>query len=265
MDYCNVYINEKSVISQLANVNEVEAAVKTLLECLSLLDGCDQDCVKVQKFYCSGLYVASLSYETRLQNLSNKDLKKKFQHALKDAINWEEEPLSDIDSVYSHNGMDVSWSSMSEAYEKQFPLLVNFVQSPIIEPVAVVEKDGTSGIGIESFSNSELVAQRLISNGWRKKLYDFSSKLAPRDDESILADTAKFEPTDHRYKGRVMYRRIGTDHLCYIDSKHSGAAAHIEEFNETTKEPVCKLNINEDSVYRELTRSEKRRKLRFDE
>lgn len=118
---------------------------------------------------------------------------------------------------------------------------------------------------IDSYSDIELLSELLIARKWRKREYDLSSVIPPRDKETILTDTAKFEPTDHSYQGRVMYRRIGTNHLCYVDNKHYGAAAHIEEFNEVTKKQVRKLKINVDEEYKPLTTTEKERLLRFDE
>lgn len=264
MDTCNVYINEKSAISQPCDIKTVEDYIISLLDCLALLDNCKKEVVKIQKYYCSSIFLASLSNDVSLQSLSNKDLKRKFKLALKNAIKWELSPLTKENTTYLHNSMDVSGSSMSEAYENIFPLLINFPKSSISEPIAVIinNKDGKKEV--ESLSNSSEVAKKLIEKGWKNNAYDLSSKNPPRDEESILADLEKFEPTEHRYNGRLMYRRKETDHLCYIDRKHTGAAAHIEEFNETTKNPVCTLKINEDSIHHALTPNEKTRKLRFD-
>lgn len=264
MDYCNVFINEKSLVGQCADSASVENAIKSLLDCLSVFDGCDSQLVKVQKYYFGGLYVAPVSYGVNLQNLGNKDLKRKFRLALRDAVNWEDLPLTQVGAVYLYKGKDVSWSSMSEAYENAFPLLVNLRQGDIDEPVALIEKKRVGNVEVSSFSDSSTVIDKVIKNGWRQRMYNLSSCMSPRDEESILAVSVKFEPTEHRCNGRVMYRRIGTNHLCYIDSKHFGGAAHIEEFNEATKKPVQTLNINDDSVHHELTPNEKRRTLRFD-
>lgn len=263
MDYCNVYINEMSLVGQCADSVSVEDAIGSLLDCLSVFDGCDSQLVKVQKYYYGGLYVAPISYGISLQNLGNKDLKRKFRLALRDAVNWDNSPLTQLGAVYLYKGKDVSWSSMSEAYENTYSFLVN-LQGVIDEPFALVEKNGSSNVEVSSFSDSSTVIKEVIKSGWRQQTYNLSSCVPPRDEESILADLGKFEPTEHRYNGRLMYRRIGTNHLCYIDSKHFGAAAHIEEFNEATKKPVQTLNINVDSVHHELTPNERRRTLRSD-
>lgn len=264
MDYCNVYINEKSLVGQCADNASVEHAIEALLDCLSVFDGCDRQLVKVQKYYYGGLYVAPVSHGVSLQNLDNKDLKRKFKLALRNAVNWEDSPVSQAGAVYLYKGKDVSWSSMSEAYENTLPLLVNMLYGDIEEPVAIIEKEGTGHVEVSSFSDSSALIDRVIHNGWRQRTYNLSSCVPPRDEESILADPSKFEMTEHRYNGRLMYRRIGTNNLCYIDSKHFGGAAHIEEFNEATKKPVQTLKINDDSVHHELTYNEKRRTLKFD-
>lgn len=59
-----------------------------------------------------------------------------------------------------------------------------------------------------------------------------------------------------------MYRRKGTGHIGYIDSKHFGEAAHIEEFNEKTKGMLRTLKINEDVEHHPLTGNEQKRKLK---
>lgn len=264
MEYCNVYINEKSAMGQGADAAAVEEVLKTLLGSLSLLEGCDKDVVTISKYYSGKLYTAGLSSLHNIQNLTNKDLKRRVKLALKDAKNWEAAPLTDMAATYLHVGVDVGWSSMSEAYERQYPMLVNFMSSSIQETLAEIEKVGVKKISIASFSVSGDLAAWLVSKNWRKQEYDFNSTEAPIDEETILSDSNKFKPTEHRYHGRVMYRRIGTSHLCYVDSKHSGKASHIEEFDEATKKQVCKLRINTDVEYKPLTYNEKRRSLKFD-
>lgn len=264
MDCCNVYINEKSLMAQCADLSAVEKRLKAIIDCLSLIDRCSDDAVSIQKYYCGGVFQGNLSSEHSLQNFPNKDLKIRFKKAIKDAKIWEAEPLSDMKAVYIHEGVNVSWSSMSEAYEQQSPILINMVGSTVKEPIAVVEKQGRGKVYIDSYSDIELLSELLIIRKWRKRGYDLSSVIPPRDKETILMDAAKFAPTDHSYQGRVMYRRIGTNHLCYVDNKHCGAAAHIEEFNEVTKKQVRKLKVNADEEYKPLTTSEKKRLLRFD-
>lgn len=264
MEYCNVYINERSAIGQGADAAAVDNALTVLLNSLSLLEGCDKDAVSISKYYCGRLYTAGLSSMHSIQNLTNKDLKRRIKLVLKDAKNWESAPLTDAASTYMHVGTDVSWSSMSEAYERQYSMLVNFSCGSVQEPLAEIEKVGVGKISITSFSVSGDLAAWLVSKNWRKQEYDFNSTEAPLDDETILADRKKFEPTEHRYHGRVMYRRIGTNHLCYVDSKHSGEASHIEEFDEATKKQVSKLRIDADVEYKPLTYNEQRRTLKFD-
>lgn len=264
MDCCNVYINEKSFHGQNSDVASVEKTVVSLLECLSVLDSCNPNAVCISKYYSRLLYTASVSHDLCIQNLGNKDLKRKFKLALRGAVGWEDSPLSQVGAAYFHKGKDVSWSSMSESYENTFPMLVNLNRSDVDEPVALIEKKREGNVEVASYSDASVVIREVIKNGWRQQTYNLGSSVPPRDEESILADASKFEATEHRYNGRQMYRRKGTNNLCYIDSKHFGSAAHIEEFNEVTKRPVQTLKINDDSVHHELTYNEKRRTLKFD-
>ncbi len=264
MDYCNVYINEKSLVAQCADLSAVEKGLKTIIECLSLIDGCSNKVVTVHKYYCQGVFREKLSMDHCLQNLPNKDLKERFRKAIKDATNWETAPMSDGNGIYAHKEVDVSWSSMSEAYEQQSSMLINLANSTVTEPIAVIEKRDSLNVMVNSYSNIESLSELLTARKWRKKEYDRSSSIPPRDGETILADDTKFEPTEHSYHGRVMYRRIGTNHLCYVDNMHCGSSAHIEEFNEATKKQVCKLKIDIDEVFKPLTDTEKKRTLKFD-
>jgi len=264
MNCCNVYINEKSFNGQNSDVASVEKAVVSLLECLSVLGGCNPSAVCIRKYYSRLLYTASLSHDFCIQNMGNKDLKRKFKLALRGAVSWEDSPLSQVGAAYLHKGKDVSWSSMSESYENTLPLLVNLCRSDVEEPVALIEKKGVGSVKVASYSDASVVIREAIKSGWRQQTYNYDSSVPPRDEESILADASKFEATEHRYKGRQMYKRKGTNNLCYIDSKHFGDAAHIEEFNEVTKRLVRTLKINDDSVHHELTFNEKRRTLKFE-
>ena len=264
MDSCNVYINEKSAVGQFAENKTVEEAVLGLVACLSLFESCDPRLVKIRKYYCKAVYSSALAFGTSIQILPDKELKHRFRLALKDACDWGDSPLTEMGASYFHKGKDVSWTSMSEAYENHSPILVNFAKSPISEPAAVVAKKGVNALELFTCSDAASLLSILVSNGWRRREYDVTSSNPPIDEESILADTEVFEPTRYRYKGRTMYRRRGTNQLCYIDSKHPGTAAHIEVFDEVTKKAVCKLRINEDKEFRPLTKNERARRLWLD-
>lgn len=264
MDYCNVYVNERSAACQLPDVISSETAIKTLLDCLDVVDGCDAASVTVKKYYGNGLYSAMLSNSVTIDTLRDKDLKRRVKLSLRDAGCWDKMSLTDANATYLHQGRDVTMTSMSESYEQASPILVNFVLSGIGEPVAVIEKKGSTTVAVDAFSNTSMLLAFVIAKGWRRSQYDLTSNIPPHDEESILSDLSRFEPTEFRYKGRIMYRRKGTGHLCYIDSKHFGKAAHIEEFNEATKEMLGTLKINEDVEHHPITTNEKVRKLKLD-
>ena len=263
MDYCNVYVNEHSAVCRLIDAREAEEAVKALLDCLEVLDNCDAGAVVVKKYYSSVLYTSPLLDGGTVQTLRNKDLKRRFKLSLRGACCWDGVPLTDVNAAYLHKGNDVSMTSMSESYEQVSPLLVNFLMSNIGEPIAVIEKSGISTKEVVSYSDTASLLAFVIAKGWRRNHYDLTSSLPPHDEESILSDASRFEATAYSYNGRTMYRRKGTDHLCYIDSKHFGEAAHIEEFNENTLRMIGTVRINEDVEHHPMTRNEKRRKLRI--
>lgn len=264
MDYCNVYINEVSAKEQHPDARGAEVAVKSMLDCLSLIDSCDSSLVTAKKYYQSNIYNVMLAHNINLQNMRNKDLKMRFKLALKNATNWTSSSLTDEQASYLNNGNDVTMTSMSEAYEQISPMLVNFVKSDVTEPLSEINKNGTATKRIRSYSDVTAITALFINYGWRKKTYDLTSSIPPRDEESILANTDIFEPTEYRYKGSVMYRRKGTNHLCYIDTKHYGISAHIEEFDEATKNMVCTLKINDDAIHHKLSKNEKGRKLKIE-
>lgn len=260
-----MYVNECSASSQMADVAASEDAVMKLLDSLAVIGSCDTGAVTVEKYYSSNLYTSMLSPGVTVDSLPNKDLKRKLKLSLRGAKCWEKAPITALGATYLYKGKDVTLTSMSEAYEQSTgPMLFNFILGGIEEPEAAVEKKGIGIVNVASYSDANGLLAWLITKGWRKKQYDLTSNIAPHDDESILSDSNRFEATDYHYKGRLMYRRKGTDHLCYIDSKHFGEAAHIEEFNETTKKMIRTLKINEDIEHHALTKNEKGRTLKIE-
>ncbi|MBD2148607.1 hypothetical protein H6F44_00460 [Pseudanabaena sp. FACHB-1277] len=61
--------------------------------------------------------------------------------------------------------------------------------------------------------------------------YDLLSKYPPKDQQTILRDTQRFQKTQNIYDGRTIYREILNDRYWYVDNLHFGQASHIEVFN----------------------------------
>ena len=261
---CKVYVNECSAVGQMADAEAAEQAVKAMLDCLKLLESCDKSIVTIKKYFSRGLFSALLSQNVSIDTLRDRELRHLVKLSLRDAFCWNKTPLADGNAIYRHCGHDVSQTSMSEAYEQDSSMLVNFVSSYVEEPIARIEKIGSAIARVMSYSDGGALLSFVLTKGWRRNQYNLSSSVPPRDEESILSDTNRFEATVYRYNGRVIYRRKDTGHLCYIDSKHYGPAAHIEEFNEATKVMVGTLKINEDVEHHSLSKRERSRRLKLD-
>jgi hypothetical protein len=61
--------------------------------------------------------------------------------------------------------------------------------------------------------------------------YDFLSKYPPKDQQTVLRDTQRFQKTQNLYDGRSIYREILHDRYWYVDNLHFGKASHLEVFN----------------------------------
>ncbi|MBD2774813.1 hypothetical protein ICL16_22765 [Iningainema sp. BLCCT55] len=55
----------------------------------------------------------------------------------------------------------------------------------------------------------------------------------PRDEQTILRDTTRFEKTSFRVQGRIIYCELATGRYWYVDNLHFGEAAHLEVFDKT--------------------------------
>ena len=168
MDYCNIYVNECSAEGQMADDYAVEHAVKMMLDCMAVVDGCDANVVIVRKFYSSKFYTAKLTQNVTVETLHNKDLKKKIKLAFRSASCWDRAPLTDIRSKYFYAGRDVTNTSMSESYEQKSSMLINYGKSRLQEPIVVIEKNGVKPVSVDSFLDPTHLLNFVLMKKWRK-------------------------------------------------------------------------------------------------
>ncbi|NES24400.1 MAG: hypothetical protein F6K41_37210 [Symploca sp. SIO3E6] len=73
--------------------------------------------------------------------------------------------------------------------------------------------------------------------------YDQSSAVPPRDEQTILRDSRRFQKTTNRYDGRAVYCEISTGRYWYVDNLHSGKAAHLEVFDKTGQQHLGEADL----------------------
>lgn len=262
----NIYLNELSAMRRIEYADE-KKAWKSYLDCLRLLSSLKGMEYKI--WYSTTFYTQILldNNDTVSRSLSRyKDLKKLFQLCLNSAKKWESGPLTDFSATYTYLTINVSRSSISEAYESsniESTILQNFILSIYTDPQISVAKDKEKCV-IPSFSDKEKFYSFLLGKGWIRKQYDLNSRYTPRDEQTILADSTLFTPTHHRCSGRRVYSRIGYDEEWYVDNLHKGQSAHIEVFDSVTKKQLGVSKIDRIDIYRGPTKEEQNRTLKYD-
>ncbi|NET59904.1 MAG: hypothetical protein F6K47_28270 [Symploca sp. SIO2E6] len=102
----------------------------------------------------------------------------------------------------------------------------------------------TQPIDLDSIDHQVALEHWLESKLKLSKIeYDQYSAVPPRDEQTILRDSQRFNKTTKRYDGRVVYCEIATGRYWYVDNLHSGKAAHLEVFDKTGKQHLGEADL----------------------
>lgn len=246
-----IFINETSLNSQFADDIQFFNSLKIFLSSLNKINEIVNNKSVFKShylFYYTG--IAGTHFETTLK--SNHILNTAFSLNLEKANPqiWQNQQLHDNHSTYTFKDIEYVGTSVAELAERKHQdgtlvgFLLNFSDSHFGNDLKIgVLKNMTDSIVIDCAISSESIEQWLIDSGYidPNEVYDENSGISPTDHQTVLRDTSIFERTNYpRNKGRVVYRRIGTDELWAVDSdnRHANVKAHIEVFNETTGEHI---------------------------
>lgn len=237
----NLFINEWSFQGQFYSKQDFDCAVPPLLHLI--LQGKKVLAGGQGQMWRSHKLVEASALRTKplvasLNNISDKEIREEFWLVLRDRVNplpWEP-GLHDSGDLYEWQGHDVSGTSMAELAERRLRdpqrpgCLLNLRGSSL---------DGHSCITVFKQSTLQSTMGSVGSlpeldkwlEGIRPKPYGPASSDPPRDDQTCLTDTQRFQPLVYEVQGRRCYRDRTRGDIYYVDNLHAGAAAHLEVFD----------------------------------
>lgn len=148
-------------------------------------------------------------------------------------------------NTYTCNGVDVSSSSLSCAYDAcqagEQVIVTSILLSAFMQNPLRISKNG-SPLHIHNITQNSQVSTIGFTT---KDVYDKSSQDKVLDEQTILSNRKLFEPTNLKpQKGSKVYKRIGYDEYWYVDSFHKDGDAHLEVFS-TNNEYKGKCDIDD--------------------
>lgn len=148
-------------------------------------------------------------------------------------------------NAYTCNGIDVSSSSLSFAYDahqaREQVIVTSILPSSFTHNPLTISKNG-SPLHLHNITQKSQVPSIGFTT---KDVYDKSSQDKVLDEQTILSDRELFEPTNLKpQKGSKVYKRIGYDEYWYVDSFHKDGDAHLEVFS-TNNEYKGKCDIDD--------------------
>jgi hypothetical protein len=148
-----------------------------------------------------------------------------------------------VDEIaYTCRGETENGTSLAELAERVFRndqlpcFLMNFAECRFSASTRVEigrERDGDipRTIPLDSIETLESLVDWAAARSYVPRPYPASSPDPPRDDQTVLVNSARFERTSRQVQGQTIYRERETGRLWYIDNLHRGLAAEIEVFD----------------------------------
>lgn len=243
-----VFINETSLNDQFADKYSFRAAVKNFIDCIEAISNLKQQMAAYNSdhfFYYTAIkgtiFASSLKADPSINEVFNQNMQRV------NLKSWQKEQTHSTEDNYLYEEKSYEGTSVAELAERTHQnngikgFLLNFSNSQFGElPQINVIKNTDTTILIDCNYTEDSIEAWLINNGYLNpdEIYNEKSKKAPKDYQTVLKDTSKFEKTAYpKNHGRSVYRLIGTNQLWAVDSspRHSIGKPHIEVFDEITK------------------------------
>ncbi|WP_199301923.1 hypothetical protein [Pseudanabaena cinerea] len=253
-----IFTNEVSLEGQYTSESEFVSAIKDFIEIFKLLNkktNNKQVYKEDSKLFVNYNAIRESNFSASLNIIKDKSLKQAFVEIVFNKQNpkeWRKEQLhcpNDLfDYLNNETSKNVNDTSLAEISERSLRnkdsiyLVINFKNStfnllhpdikdcciiPIIknnDETQLIKLDGIdSYLALQNWLEVKLSLSRIE--------YDLLSKYPPKDQQTILRDTQRFQKTQNIYDGRTIYREILNDRYWYVDNLHFGQASHIEVFN----------------------------------
>ncbi|PWS27110.1 hypothetical protein DHW03_13985 [Pedobacter yonginense] len=252
-------INECSLDEQYQNEHEFREAMQIFISALDFIAKLDfpKEVYKSNTLF-NHTGVTGLHLNTFLKN--NHDLNQLFVGNLQRLGPTIWDKTHDSNSTYHYNTVDYVETSPAELTERRIVnaekpgFLFNFFKSNAFsESVELsISKNSTINVEVDCNFDIDTIYNWLVENGLitPSLTYDETSKLSPLDQQTVLNDTTKFTLTKLRNQGRKVYNKVGSGELWVVDNsrKHAGTKAHIEVFDENTKEHLGTSLYNKDEL-----------------
>jgi len=264
-----IFINEVSLEGQYFNKTEFEDALTKLIHIFELIDEKIQDRILYREdsdrlvIYEA---IRSSNFMTSL-NKVNQDARQRFKSRVFNRLNpkeWRKEQLHSPDDWFHYisdeNCKDVRDTSLAEVAERKLQnpdnkhLVINFINSSFRVPhptiksnclmIIVKNKDEVNQICLDGIDSKQALEFWLEYNLNLSTLeYALDSTKPPRDVQTILRDSTRFQKTLRKYDGRFIYCELATGYYWYVDNFHHGQAAHLEVFDKTGKNHLGEADL----------------------
>lgn len=242
-DFFYVFINDLSFQEQF---NQDDLA-KGLLEFLRLLSRFrDLGSEKYSILYYGSMYNKNIShgisYAAAFRFIKGEDKDVIFQLLNNmDKKRWQKiedpAPLHDASETYSVGNIDVSSSSLAEAYEyenhksnTEEVVVINMPKSSFGKLIKVKKTSTNITLELVALDCQENAMSFFQSNGLTLR-YNTQSTKRPLPEQTILSNTQFFSKTTRRNKSEYLYERIGYNELWCLDDLHYDGSAHFEIFS----------------------------------
>jgi hypothetical protein len=253
-----IFINEISLEGQYINELEFVSAIKDFIEIFKLLNkktNNKQVYKEDSKLFVNYNAIRESNFSASLNIIKDKSLKQAFVEIVFNKQNpkeWRKEQLHSSDDLFDYlnneTSKNVTDTSLAEVSERSLRngdsiyLVINFKSStfnllhPDIKECCTIpiikNNDETQPIKLDGIdSHSALQNWLEVKLSLSRIEYDFLSRYPPKDQQTILRDTQRFQKTQILYDGRSVYREVQSDRYWYVDNFHYGQASHIEVFN----------------------------------
>jgi hypothetical protein len=253
-----IFINEISLEGQYINELEFVSAIKDFIEIFKLLNkntNNKQVYKEDSKLFVNYNAIRESNFSASLNIIKDKSLKQAFVEIVFNKQNpkeWRKEQLHSSDDLFDYlnneTSKNVTDTSLAEVSERSLRngdsiyLVINFKSStfnllhPDIKECCTIpiikNNDETQPIKLDGIdSHSALQNWLEVKLSLSRIEYDFLSRYPPKDQQTILRDTQRFQKTQNLYDGRSVYREVQSDRYWYVDNFHYGQASHIEVFN----------------------------------
>lgn len=253
-----IFINEVSLEGQYTSELEFVSAIKDFIDIFKLINqklNNKQIYKEHSKLFVNYDAVRESNFSASLNIIKDKSLKQAFVEIVFNKQNpkeWRKEQIHSSDDLFDYLNNEIAKNvndtSLAEVSERSLRnkgsifLVVNFKNStfnllhPDIKECCIIpiikNKDETQPIKLDGIdSHSALQNWLEIKLSLSRIEYSFLSRYPPKDRQTILRDTQRFQKTQNFYDGRSVYREIQNDRYWYVDNFHYGQASHIEVFN----------------------------------